>query len=506
MASPIVAPRTGCGKERAQRRYVTCKYCKAPGLAWHRCENTRDQAGRQAWRLFIGHKTSSGILADTQQPHACPAGMHEEPTQEPEPEETPDTTAYPHRMDEARGLCLDCGRTPAEIAFSGAGCHVKAAQSKEEPTTTTPEPKRIPKPQAPPAAPGSLEAIIAAAVAPYVKAADPEAIEALVNEKLKTFHDTITQAVGVAVKNGLEVDAEKVQKIATDAALAVVNKEPEPRSITVTAIRDNGTTANLGTAHEQLEQLVYLCRVAPKAMRWPLLYGAPGGGKSHAAAQAALALEVPFYYVALTPGLPDSRLFGYLDANGTYRGTVLRQAYENGGVLCLDEIDNASDTTVTGLNALMANGHGSFPDGIIARHPRFVLVATANTPLRGGSRNHSGRRALDGATLDRFAFLEWHYDTALEDARVQAVLPGKDGKAWVRWVRKVREYAQAHVPQLIVSQRAAYSGAVALAEGLPEGLTLDWLARTYVFAGIEPATVATILAACPLPEPTTAAA
>lgn len=391
---------------------------------------------RQVWMLYTGHRTAASIVADTMQPHACTAP----PPATPEPEQEPEP--------------IDTETQPA------------AAPAPAPTPTPKPAPKPAPAPT-PSAQNDDLARALAAAVEPYVAG---------------------------------KVDEARVREIVAEAVAAARDREPETRTIHVKAIRQDGTTATLGLAHEQLEQLVYLCRIAPRALRWPLLYGATGGGKSHAAHQAAQALGVPFYYVALTPGLPDSRLFGYLDATGTYRGTVLRQAYEHGGIICLDEIDNASDTTITGLNALLANGTGSFPDGMIERHPAFVLVATANTTLRGGSRNHAGRRALDGATLDRFAFLPWHYDAALEDARVQTVLPGATGRAWCAWVRTVRAYAAAHVPQLIVSQRAAYSGAVALAEGLPAGLGLDWLADVFVFAGVEPATRDAIMAACPLPK------
>jgi cobaltochelatase CobS len=41
------------------------------------------------------------------------------------------------------------------------------------------------------------------------------------------------------------------------------------------------------------------------------------------------------------------------------------------------------------------------------------IVATANTFGTGADRVYVGSLQIDGATLDRFAFLEWPYDEGL---------------------------------------------------------------------------------------------
>jgi hypothetical protein len=300
------------------------------------------------------------------------------------------------------------------------------------------------------------------------------------------------------------IDETKVRAIVSDE---IDKAKTQPRRLEILIRREsepNAAPKSMGIVHHQFQELLFAAQVARNqsnashATKWPLLVGPAGGGKSHATHQVADALGIKFFFYALTPALPDSRLWGYMDANSKYSGTVLRYAYEHGHAVCLDELDNSNDATMSGLNSLLANGEASFPDGMVKKHPNFLMVGTANT-LRGGSRKHMGRRELDGATIDRFAILRWRYDDSVEDSRVDAVLSGESGRAWVNWIRAVRAYADAHVPQLIVSQRASYAGAVALAQGLPAGLSLRWLADAYVFAGVDDQTADSIIAACPLP-------
>src|SRR5688572_1560316 len=43
-------------------------------------------------------------------------------------------------------------------------------------------------------------------------------------------------------------------------------------------------------------------------------------------------------------------------------------ALTEGGVLCLDEIDNSNPSVLTVLNSALANGYCSFPNGMPAKH------------------------------------------------------------------------------------------------------------------------------------------
>jgi cobaltochelatase CobS len=68
------------------------------------------------------------------------------------------------------------------------------------------------------------------------------------------------------------------------------------------------------------------------------------------------------------------------------------------------------------INQLLANGHASFPDAVVAKHKDFVLIAGANTIGQGADRQYVGRQQIDAATLDRFVLLDWPYDPRIEAA------------------------------------------------------------------------------------------
>lgn len=186
------------------------------------------------------------------------------------------------------------------------------------------------------------------------------------------------------------------------------------------------------------------------------LVGPAGTGKTHLARQVAEALGRPFYFT----GALDSpyKLSGFIDAQGRFVSTAFRKAYELGGVFLLDEVDASVPGVLLTLNAALANGHADFPDGIIQMHPDFVCLIAANTYGRGADRQYVGRNQLDGATLDRFAFLTLDYDEDLERR-----LTNND--AWHRRVVALRRAVRETKTRMIVSMRASLEGAKALADG-----------------------------------------
>jgi MoxR-like ATPase len=188
------------------------------------------------------------------------------------------------------------------------------------------------------------------------------------------------------------------------------------------------------------------------------LYGAPGGGKSTAAEQAAEALGREYFYISLNPQSPRSDLQGLIDAMGTYRTALFRKAVEFGHLILLDEGDNASAATAVIMNTVLANGWGSFPDGMVKVHANFVCVVAGNTSGRGADPMFPERRLQDSAFLDRFRFIEWTYDEALEEALSLARNP-KAG-AWIEWIRTCRAFvARERIRGLYFTPRASIYGA-----------------------------------------------
>lgn len=221
------------------------------------------------------------------------------------------------------------------------------------------------------------------------------------------------------------------------------------------------------------------------------LHGEAGSGKSTTAERSAHWLGLPFRSISLGPSSSKADLMGYRDGHGEYRGTGFREVYEDGGVFLFDEIDNAHPSILTLLNAAIANGHGEFPDGRVARHETTRFIAAANTIGKGATAEYVGRAPIDAATIDRFAFVQMDIDPELE----RALVLGHDSKrrpldisaggipGRVEWLAEVRAHREAVAglgARAIISTRAALYGA-RLSE---QGVGLDWLREMLLYKGM----------------------
>jgi cobaltochelatase CobS len=198
------------------------------------------------------------------------------------------------------------------------------------------------------------------------------------------------------------------------------------------------------------------------------LTGGAGSGKTTAAHNAATALGLPFYSVSVCAQTTESKLFGYMDANGRYVDTLFYRAYTTGGVFLLDEVDNGNANVMAAMNAALANGQCAFPNGMADKHEDFVLVAAANTIGTGGNLQYVGRNRIDAATIDRFAFIEFGYDEELE----LEISPDRD---FTRKVQALRAKAVKHNMSVIVSPRISISGGLMIKTGMREDKVLDIL-------------------------------
>lgn len=158
-----------------------------------------------------------------------------------------------------------------------------------------------------------------------------------------------------------------------------------------------------------------------------LMVGDAGTGKSTIASNVAEALGLTFSAVNCSGGLTEGALVGRMTPNLTtgelvYSPGPLVEAYRNGGVFLLDEIDAADENVLLCLNAMIDATRWQAPNGEwIERHPDFILLAGANTYGTGASRIFSGRNQLDGAFLSRWLTATIDYDNDLERAMVRTV-------------------------------------------------------------------------------------
>ena len=228
-------------------------------------------------------------------------------------------------------------------------------------------------------------------------------------------------------------------------------------------------------AHRDLPKLVARLH----AGMYVLLVGPAGTGKSYMAHDAAKALQVPCYDLSVTVQTQEWKVAGAHSAVTFIRGTI-REAYENGGVLLIDEFDNGSPNFLAGLNLLLSSDTYTFADGVtVQRHPQFYVVATANTIGEGGTAQYRARQALDAATLDRFTFMFVDIDPAIEEMMAAQYLADATVRAdLLRLVRVSRLNGADNNLRVVITPRATLDGAKMLALGEPmENVIRDRIIR-----------------------------
>ena len=174
-------------------------------------------------------------------------------------------------------------------------------------------------------------------------------------------------------------------------------------------IVDNGVKKEMsGLFHKKFEEIVKIIKKGVPLM----LTGPAGSGKNHTLEQVAEALGLDFYFSnAVTQ---EFKLSGFIDGNGVYQETQFYKAYKDGGLFFLDEVDASSPEALITINSAVANGYYDFPNGKIFANKDFRIVCAGNTFGTGADMVYVGRNQLDGATLDRFATMEFGYDENVE--------------------------------------------------------------------------------------------
>ena len=254
---------------------------------------------------------------------------------------------------------------------------------------------------------------------------------------------------------------------AVEAAAAELEVErSKPREIKLVA--PDGAVVDVAGQHEKLADLLLLTASGIPV----LMVGPAGGGKTHAASIVAEKLNLLFTPLSLGPGTTQSQLFGYCDATGNYVRSPFRETFERGGLVLLDELDRCNERVAVTLNAAIANGRCSFPDGTVERHKDCRIIAAANTVGYGADRQYVSARQQDASLLDRFAVLTWGYDDAFEEALTTATCE-VHGPGWLANVRAVRQAAEALGLRYVVSPRASLQGATLLKAGARFELVVD---------------------------------
>jgi hypothetical protein len=285
-------------------------------------------------------------------------------------------------------------------------------------------------------------------------------IEAMVANIMKTI------PVGINHDEVANIVNEIVGPIAIDNAVAL-----DRLNTKIDSIRPKVTEVHLpnrpkvelkGVQHEQFPKVL---KALSKGLHL-FLVGPAGTGKTTLAENASKALALPFSAQSFNAQSSKADLVGFMTANGNYVGTEFRKRFQDGGVYLMDEIDNANPNILGTLNAALANGYMAFPDGMVQRHEGFVAIAAGNTFGNGATAQYVGRNPIDGATKDRFVFMDIMIDEAIETTMVEATgVDMAQGAKWLQIVRSCRKNVTDFGLQVIVSPRASAQGANLLDAG-----------------------------------------
>lgn len=258
-------------------------------------------------------------------------------------------------------------------------------------------------------------------------------LEQYIREQVKKIEDEVQEKIGSKLK---EMD-ELLKSVSAIKRIPVIEIEK---------------TGKQELAHNALEKVIKIISGCKRAKANILLVGGCGGGKSYLCKQVAGLMNIDFYCQGMSSQTTKSDLMGFINANGGYVRTPLRNAYENGGLICLDEIDAGNSNVLMLINNVISMDEIEFPDGKVKKHNNFWIVCTANTYGRGATIEYVGRNRLDAATLDRFTVVTMDYDLELEKTIVNC-------DKWMSIIEKLRANAEKYNLKVIISPRASQIGA-----------------------------------------------
>ena len=213
----------------------------------------------------------------------------------------------------------------------------------------------------------------------------------------------LTQALAMMSQGGASVDESQVEAIVERKLKAIKPLKVEVVSATA--------TKRVEKAHKEFANAIAILGLGNNIA----LVGEAGSGKSHGAVDMARALDLDYVVESCHGKMQSFDLVGAISpTTGEYIGTKLRDAYENGKVLILDEFDRSNTETTIALNGILAGDCYGFPDGMVTKHKDFKVIACQNTFGVGTSKVYASAKAMDGSTRTRFVPIEWNIDPKLE--------------------------------------------------------------------------------------------
>lgn len=227
--------------------------------------------------------------------------------------------------------------------------------------------------------------------------------------------------------------------------------------------------------HKKIDTIIKAMESADRNSKNIMLSGPIGTGKTTLCGQIADKLSLDFYPYSLCSHTTKSDLVGFIDAGGVYRSSALRQAFEHGGLVLLDEMDASNPNVLSIINNMLSNQQYYFPDGLVKKHELFKCICAMNSNGRGGEIIYTKSQRLDASTLDRFVFIKIDIDENLEKALT-------NNQDWYDRVLKFRKVIKEICnDDVVIGQRAMLDGADLLDAGFSQPEVEDMV----IYKGID---------------------
>jgi len=229
---------------------------------------------------------------------------------------------------------------------------------------------------------------------------------------------------------------DQIQEIVADSVKKAIAGQPSEKIVVNTA---TGYSSKIKTTSKYFKEVLELCTVPAVNV---CMTGPAGCGKTELARQVATALGYKFVSVSLTAGVSEGHLTGWLLPVGDsgkfihVDSPVLKAWMEGNCVILFDEMDAADPNTMLIANQMLANGfmflaqRHEKPE--VHRGENVVILSAMNTFGNGADMLYAGRNQQDGATMDRFEFVEMTHDKTLE----AKITPDE---ALTEWASKIRK-------------------------------------------------------------------
>lgn len=279
-------------------------------------------------------------------------------------------------------------------------------------------------------------------------------VEKLIGDKSSNINQLLNQRIE-DITNRVDRKINEAEELLTEKISRISDKlKGQPIKVNLGSVKKPENKV----LHEKFDTIIKVLESTKRIEKHIMLVGPCGSGKSSLCSDIAKALKIDFYPMSVGLQTTKSDLLGFINAKGEYVTTPIRQAFENGGLLLLDEFDATNPSTVTILNSMLANNICSFPDKIIPKHKDFICIVACNTYGKGADISYVGRNRLDASTLDRFIVIDVDYDEKLEEYLT-------NNEEWFKCIKKMRSNISKFGVKTIISPRASMQGADLLENG-----------------------------------------